>query len=159
MKTWDSKTISVCFEARVGGNKVQLGTFASIKDKVFWKGKKNVIHWGIFPVGGKIEPWVIAHDVLLASGYVIRHLLNKERFHLWDCRSDLWLNMNEEPLGSMWRDLSETPPARILQVILEAVLKSKPNQDLCQMDWYILVEDRRRRRGDNMLRKGGWRES
>ena len=30
-----------------------MGTFAPIKDKVFWQGKKTVIHWGIFPVGGK----------------------------------------------------------------------------------------------------------
>ena len=63
---------------------MQLYTFAPIRDKVFWKVKKTVIHWGLFTVGGRNEPWVIAPDDMLASEYVRRHLLNKERFHLWD---------------------------------------------------------------------------
>ena len=29
--------------------------------------------------------WVIAPDVLPVSEYVRHHLLNKERFNLWDC--------------------------------------------------------------------------
>ena len=34
LKTWASKTISGCPEANVGGNQLQLGNFAPIKDKV-----------------------------------------------------------------------------------------------------------------------------
>ena len=56
LKTWYSKTICGCLEARVGGNNVKLGNFVPIKDKVLWQGKKTVIHWGLFSVGGKIEP-------------------------------------------------------------------------------------------------------
>ena len=59
--------------------------------------------------------------------------------------------MNEEQLGYMWRDLSATPRDRILQVILEAVLQAKPDQALCQVAREILLEDRRKRRGDDML--------
>ena len=95
-----------------------MGTIAPIKDKNFWQGKKTVIHWGLFPVGGKFEPWVIDPNILLDSGYVIRHLLNKEIFNMWELPSDPWVYMNEEQLGLMWREFSETPPARILQVIL-----------------------------------------
>ena len=83
LNTWSSKTISGCLEDEVGGNQVHMGTFAPIKYTFFWKGKKAVINWGLLPVGGKLEPWVIALNVLLESGYVRLHLLNKERFHLW----------------------------------------------------------------------------
>ena len=55
MKTWVSKTISGCLEAKVVGKQVKLGTFAAIKD-FFLAGKKTVIHWGLFPVGVKVEP-------------------------------------------------------------------------------------------------------
>ena len=89
LKTWASKTISGCIEARVWGEQVHLGPFASIRYRVFWEGKKTVIHWGLFPVGGKIEPWVINSDVISASGYVRWHILNKERFHLWYCPADI----------------------------------------------------------------------
>ena len=82
---------------------MQMGNFAPIKDKVFWKGKKTVIHWGFFPVRVKFEPWVITPDVLLASGYARCHIMNKERFHLWYFLEDIWMNMEEEQLGSMWR--------------------------------------------------------
>ena len=95
LKTWASNTISGCLEAKVWGNQVQLGTFALIKDKVCCQEKKTVIHWGLSPVGGKFEPWVIAPNVLFASGYVIRRLLNKERFHLWYCLKDPWMQLNE----------------------------------------------------------------
>ena len=101
---------------------MQLGTFAPIKDKVLWHEKKTVIQWGLFHVGGKFEPWVIAPNVFLSPGYVRRHLLNKERFHLCYLQADPWMHINEEQLGLMWRYLSETSPARILQVVLEAVL-------------------------------------
>ena len=47
-------------------------------------------------------------------------------------------------------------------MFLEAVLKAKPDQSLCHMYWYILVEGRRKRIDDNMLKmvraKGGWME-
>ena len=82
LKTWESKTISGSLEAEVGGKQAKLGTFAPIKDKVCWQRKKTMIHWGLFPVGGKFEPWVIAPDILLASGYVRPHLMKNERFHL-----------------------------------------------------------------------------
>ena len=78
--------------------------------------------------GGVFEPWLIAHDVLLTSVYAIRDLLKKYRFHLWDCPAYLWMHINKKQLGSMWRYLSEIPPARILQVMLEVVLHTGPNQ-------------------------------
>ena len=77
LKSWASKTTSGSIEDKVGGKQVKLGKFAPIKDKVCWQGQNTVINWGLFPVGGKLEPWVIAPDVLSASGYVICHLLNK----------------------------------------------------------------------------------
>ena len=64
---------------------MHLGTFLTTNDNFFWQGKKTVIHWDLFPVGGILEPWVIAPDVMLALGYMRRHLLDKERFHMWDC--------------------------------------------------------------------------
>ena len=104
-------------------------------------------------MGGKFEPWVIAPDVLLALGYVRRHILNKDRFHLRDCLVYLWMQMNEEQLGLIWIDLSLTTPVRIFQVVLESVLQAKPNQALRQVDQGILVENRKRR-GDNLLDPG-----
>ena len=83
LKTWLSKTISSILEAKVGGKQAQLGTFGNIKDKVFWKGKKTVIHWGLLPVGIKFESWVITLDVSSASEYMRRHIMNKEKFHVW----------------------------------------------------------------------------
>ena len=79
-----SKTISGSLEAKIGRNQVQLGTFAPIKDTVFWQVNKTVIHWGLFTVVGKFEPWVIARNVLSESGYVRHHVLNKDRLHIWD---------------------------------------------------------------------------
>ena len=99
MKTWDYHTISGCLEARVGGEQVQLGNFGPIRDKFFWKGKKTIIHWGLFHVGVKIEPCMIAPDFMSATGYVRYHFLNKKKFHLWDFPADLWMQMNEEHLG------------------------------------------------------------
>ena len=51
---------------------------------------------------------------------------------LWDYLVDLWMYIKEEQLGSMWRDFSVTSPARMLQVILKAVLQAKPDQDIIQ---------------------------
>ena len=48
------KNISGCLEASFGGNQVQLGKFAPIRDKVFCLGEKTVIHWCLFTVGRKI---------------------------------------------------------------------------------------------------------
>ena len=76
-----------------------MGTFAHIKDKGFCKGKETVIHWGLFSVVGKIEPWVIVPDFVSVSAYVRRHILNKEIFSLWYCLAYLWMQMNEEQLG------------------------------------------------------------
>ena len=59
LNNWDSNTISGWLNDRVGGRQLQLVTFAPIRDKVLWEGKKTVIHRGLFPVGGKIPPSVI----------------------------------------------------------------------------------------------------
>ena len=84
IKTWESQTVGGCLDARVGGKQARLGTPASIRDRVFWKGNITVVHWVVLPVGGKCETGVIALYVMLPSGYVRQHLLNKEIFHLWD---------------------------------------------------------------------------
>ena len=54
LKNWYYKTFIGCLKDRVGGKQVQLGTFAPTRDKILWQGKKTVIHWGLFTVGGKI---------------------------------------------------------------------------------------------------------
>ena len=54
----------------------------------------------------------------------------------------------------MWRYLSVMPPPRILHVVLEAVLQAKPEQSFCQVDWEILVLNRRKSRGDDLLKLG-----
>ena len=77
LKTWASNTISGILDDKVRGDQLQMGTIDPIKDKVCWQGKKTVIHWGIFPVGGKFESWVIAPNVLLESGYLSSHILKK----------------------------------------------------------------------------------
>ena len=53
LKTWDSKTISSCIYTWFGGSQVKLYNFATIIDKVSFKGNKMVIHWELFHVGGK----------------------------------------------------------------------------------------------------------
>ena len=80
----------------------------------------------------KCEPWVINPYVIFPSVYVRRCLLNKETFHLWDYPANIWIHMNKENLGLLWEDLSSYHPGRILQVILEAVLKSKSESGLVQ---------------------------
>ena len=79
----------------VGREQVHLVTLVPIKDKVCWQVKKTVIHWGLFPVGVKIEPWVIAPDALSALGYVRWNILNEKRFHLRECLEDLCMQMIE----------------------------------------------------------------
>ena len=110
LKTWDSNTISGWLYARVGGKQVKMITFAPIKDKSFCQGNKTVIHWGLFPVRETSEPWVIRPDVFLVWGCMIWNLLNKERFHPWDCLADLWIHIIEEHSRSMWREFSVIPP-------------------------------------------------
>ena len=103
IKTWASWTVSGCLDARVGGKQVHIGTSTRIRDIVYWQGEIIVVHWLVFPVGGKCEPWVIALYVMLPSGYVRRNILNKYRFHLWYFPEDLWMQMNEYQLGLLWR--------------------------------------------------------
>ena len=83
INTWASRTVSGCLDTRVGVNQVHLVTSTPIRDIVFWQWDITVVHWVVFPVGGKCEPWVIALNAMSPSGYARRHLLNKEIFHLW----------------------------------------------------------------------------
>ena len=65
IKTWASRTVSGCLYERFGRNQVHIGTPAPIREIVFWQGNITVLHWVVFPVGGKCEPWVIALYVML----------------------------------------------------------------------------------------------
>ena len=115
-----------------GGGQVHIGTSTHIRDIVYWQEEIVVVHWVVFPVGGKCEPWVIALDVMLPSGYVRRNILIKYIFHLWYLPEDLWMKMNKYQLGLLWRSLSSSPRGITLQVILEVVLKSKSYSGLGQ---------------------------
>ena len=44
LKTWASRTVSGCLEARVGAKQVHIVTSAPIRDIVFWQGKIIVVH-------------------------------------------------------------------------------------------------------------------
>ena len=83
IKTWASWTVSGCLDARVVGKQVHIETSTHIRDIVYCQEEIIVVHWVVFPVGGKCEPWVIARDVMFPSGYVRRNILNKYIFHLW----------------------------------------------------------------------------
>ena len=83
IKTCESQTVSGWFDTRVGGKQVHIGTYYPIRDIVCLQGKITVVHWVVFPVGGKFETWVIALDFILPSGYAGRNILNKEISHLW----------------------------------------------------------------------------
>ena len=50
--------------------------------------------------------------------------------------------------------MSATPSARILQVVLDEVLQAKPDQFIGQRCWEILGDNRRKRRGEDMLKPG-----
>ena len=54
--------------------------------------------------------------------------------------------------------MSATPPTRILQVILEAVLQTEPDQFIGQGDQDILVDNRRKIRGKYILKPGRTKE-
>ena len=84
IKTWESWTVSGCLYKSVGVKQVHLRTSNPISDRVLWQWKITLVHWVVFPVGGKCETWAIVLDVMSPSIYVRRHLLNKEIFHLWD---------------------------------------------------------------------------
>ena len=71
LKTWASQNFSGFLEARVGVNQVHLVPPAPIRDRVFWQGKITVVHWVLFFVVGKCEPWVIAPYVMSPSLYVV----------------------------------------------------------------------------------------
>ena len=77
IKTWASQTNSGCLDTRVGGKNVHLLTSTPIRYRVCWQRNITLVYWGLLPVGGKCEPWVIALDVMSPSGYVRRHLLKK----------------------------------------------------------------------------------
>ena len=81
IKTWESQTVSGCLDTRVGGKKVHLVTSIPMRDIVCWKWNIIAVHWLVLPVGVKCEPWAIALDVMLPSGYVRQDFLNNEIFH------------------------------------------------------------------------------
>ena len=99
-----------------------------------------MVHWVVFLVGGNFDPLVIALDVMLSSGYVRRHLLNKEIFQLWYFPEDICMQINKEQLGFLWRYFYSSPPGRTLQVILEAIIKSKLESGLGQYTTKIILE-------------------
>ena len=82
IKTWESRTGSGCLDTRVGVKKVHIVKSTPIRDRVCWEWNRTVVRWVVFPVGGKCEPWAIVLDVMSPSGYMRRHLLNKDIFHL-----------------------------------------------------------------------------
>ena len=70
LKTWASWTVSGCLEARVGLKQVHIVTSSPMRDIVFWKRKRTVVHWVFLSVGGKCETWVIAQYVMSPAVYV-----------------------------------------------------------------------------------------
>ena len=60
--------------------------------------------------------------------------------------------------GSMWKDLSVTSPASILQLILESILYTGPYQVIGKGDRGIVIYKRRKRRGKDMLKPGRTKE-
>ena len=49
---------------RVDVKHVHIGTYAPIRDRLFWQGNRTVVHWVLLSVGGKWELWVIAPYVM-----------------------------------------------------------------------------------------------
>ena len=56
IKNWASQTVSGCLYKSVGVKQVHLRTSNPISDRVLWQWKITVVHWVVFPVGGKLEP-------------------------------------------------------------------------------------------------------
>ena len=77
----------------------------------------------MYQTGGKQDPWVITPEVMLPAGSVRRWLLFMEKYHLWNFPADMWQHMNKDQLGSMGRDVVDSPPERILQVDLDGCLQ------------------------------------
>ena len=65
LKTWAFRTISGCLYSRVGVNQLNLGTSYPIRERVCWQGRKKVVYWVIYPLGGKCEPWLVAPECCL----------------------------------------------------------------------------------------------
>ena len=63
--------------------------------------------------------------------------------------------MKKKHLESMWRDLSDTPPARIPQVMFEAVLHTGPNQAIVLGYRNIGVDKGKKSRGVYLLKPEG----
>ena len=84
LETWASWTLRGCLYAKVGGAMAQLGTAAPIRELVCLHGNRTVLHWVLYPVGGKQEPWIIDPEVMSPTGFVRRRLLFKEKFQIWD---------------------------------------------------------------------------
>ena len=73
-----------------------------------------MVHWGLYTVVGKKEPWIITPEVMYLTGYVSRRLLFKKKLNSWDLLENLWQQIHEDQLGAMWRDVVACPPDRIL---------------------------------------------
>ena len=60
LKIWVSWNVSGHLEARVGGEHINLVTSAHIRDRVFWPGKRTMVHLVLYPVGGSVNlGWLI----------------------------------------------------------------------------------------------------
>ena len=70
LKTWYSRTVSGCLDARLLIRQVHIETSAPIRDRVLWQGKRTVVHWVLFLVGGKCELWVIMPYGMSPAVYV-----------------------------------------------------------------------------------------
>ena len=77
LEATESRSINRSLEVRVGGEAAELGTLASIHNRVCWQGNRIVVHWGIYLLSKGREPWVIDPDVMYSDGYVRRPLLIK----------------------------------------------------------------------------------
>ena len=77
------------------GRQVNLSTSTPTQDILYYKGNRVVVHWELYPVGCKFEPWIISPDVMYHSGYARQHITNKENLPLWDYPEDLWEIMNK----------------------------------------------------------------
>ena len=76
-------------------------------------------------MGGKHETLIIYPEVISPPGFVRLWILFKDKFHLWDCPTNLLQHMDEEQLGIMWSDVVDITTDRILQVGLEGTLQTK----------------------------------
>lgn len=61
------------------------------------------------------------------------------------------MHMNEDQLGSMWRYLSTTSHARILQLTLEEVLQDQPDRVSDQGACENFLDSRSKIRGEDLV--------